>query len=257
MLPPPTPLTRTGALAWAREQAPEPAAVRAFAHPEFEADPVSGGYAFVDDTRLYLRCHNGTRSVGLLDAGGPPAEQIADRLARNRHADRLLTVEELGPWQRAAGAAVRAGTTVERLPPGDRPGIDTDADRDHADWIWIALDRHPADPLRTLARDDALMGPPSPGRGRRTHPCPLCGRPAQHMDRYPRSVCHRCRERTVDAGGRRVTGYNTSMGGGFEARYETDGEICEPVTREGRCWVDGHECSIGEARFGGVVVEAN
>jgi hypothetical protein len=256
MLPPPAPLTRADALAWARGQAGDPAAVRPFRHPDFEADPVSGGYAFVDDTRLYIRCQNGGWSVGLLEQGDAPADRIADLLARNRHADRTLTVDELGPWQRAAGAAVRAGTTVAELPPGDRPGLDTEADRDHADWLWIALDRSPADPLRTLARDDSLMGPPRPDRGPRTHPCPLCDRPAAHMDRYPRSVCHRCHDRTVDSTGRRVIGYNTSLGGGFEARFTADDEPCDEVTRTGRCWVDGHPCSIGEARFGGVVVEA-
>lgn len=93
-----------------------------------------------------------------------------------------------------------------------------------------------------------------------THPCPLCGEPALHLDRYPHAVCLACGSRTVDSAGRRVVGYNTSIFGGFEARFATDdgtsGEVCDEVTQSGRCWIDGHECSIGEARFGGVVVQA-
>jgi hypothetical protein len=92
-----------------------------------------------------------------------------------------------------------------------------------------------------------------------THPCPLCTRPTPHSDRYPRSLCAECAGRTTDSAGRRVRGYNTSFAGGFEARYlgpdDAPGEICPEVTTSGRCWVDGHECSIGEARFGGVVVQ--
>jgi hypothetical protein len=76
------------------------------------------------------------------------------------------------------------------------------------------------------------------------------------MDRYPRAVCPDCHDRTTDSTGRRIAGYNTSISGGFEARYVDTDEVCPEVTRSERCWVDGRECSIGEARFGGVVVEA-
>lgn len=92
--------------------------------------------------------------------------------------------------------------------------------------------------------------------GPRTHACPLCGRPAPHLDRYPRAVCDDCRDRATDSAGRPVAGHNTSMSGGFEARFVADGGVCDEVTRTGRCLVDGHPCAIGEARFGGVVVEA-
>lgn len=95
-----------------------------------------------------------------------------------------------------------------------------------------------------------------PGGARRTHPCPLCGRPAPHQDRYPRAVCDGCRDRATDSTGRPVVGRNTTLSGGFEARFVPGGDVCDEVTRTGRCLVDGHPCAIGEARFGGVVVEA-
>ena len=254
------PLTRATALDWARAAAPHPAAVRRFPHSGFEADPVAGGYAFVDGTRLYTACHNGSWSIGLVDHGPSPIARLDEQLRHNRHTARDLGWDELGPWQRAAVTAVRAGCTVAELPAADRAGLDAEGDRDHADRVWIGLRRMDADPLRTLAADDALMAPPRDDAGRRTHPCPLCGQPAMHLGRYPRAVCDSCRQRTVDSTGRTVTGYNTHMSGGFEARYvapdgSTD-EVCDEVTRTGRCWVGDHECSIGEARFGGVVVQA-
>ncbi len=260
---PPTP---ESALAWAQASSANPAAVRPLPHAAFDADPTAGGYAFVDDTRWFYVCHNGTWGTGILGPAPGPAALLDEQLARNRHTARPLAWAELGAWQRAAITAVHAGTTVSDLTPAERPGIDSDLDRDHADWIWIALTdaarRGRTDPVRALAADDALLEPPVPGSraGRRTHPCPLCERPARHSARYPRAVCTACQDRAVDSLGRPVVGHNTSLGGGFVARYRlADGtapEVCEEVTRTGRCRVDGHECSIGEAHFGGVVVEA-
>ena len=101
-------------------------------------------------------------------------------------------------------------------------------------------------PLRTTLR--------SPTRAR-SAACRLIGSP-----RYRRSVCDTCYPKTVDSQGRRVSGYNTSLTGGFEATYVgADGAsegICHEVTDSGRCWIDGHACTIQEAKFGGVVVQA-
>lgn len=100
----------------------------------------------------------------------------------------------------------------------------------------------------------------TPEPTRRMHPCPICGRPTAHQDRYPASVCADCASRVTDRDGRRVVGYNEGLGGGFIAFYADSPtgrqtEIAGEVLATGRCWIDGIECTIGEARFGGVVVQ--
>jgi hypothetical protein len=93
-----------------------------------------------------------------------------------------------------------------------------------------------------------------------THPCPISGTPTPHLDRYPASVCAECQERATDRGGRRIVGYNEGLSGGLIVFYadSTSGpqtEIAGEVLDTGRCWIDGIECTIQEARFGGVVVQ--
>ncbi|MBB6625863.1 hypothetical protein H5V45_00890 [Nocardioides sp. KIGAM211] len=258
------PLTRERALAWARGQSDDPE-LRPYPHEELESDEVSGGWAFADGRRLYVAGRDGSTGVSLL-GHRDPEDTIAAWLVTRRHANRTLAPDDLGPWQQAAVRAVERGVTVAAL---DDPRIATADDRDHADWIWLSLRRSRVAPLRALAANDRLMGPPQPpGRGGRlTHACPLCGRPAPHQERYPRAVCDDCHEATLDAKGRRVRGRNVSMSGGFEARFceplpgsapgpEGDGGPCPEVTRSGSVWVHGHACRMGEARFGGIVVEA-
>lgn len=93
-----------------------------------------------------------------------------------------------------------------------------------------------------------------------THPCPICGTPTPHQDRYPASVCGACEQRAADRDGRRIVGYNESFSGGLIVFYvESPGgpqsEIAGEVLETGRCWIDGIECTIAEARFGGVVIQ--
>lgn len=93
-----------------------------------------------------------------------------------------------------------------------------------------------------------------------THPCPICGTPTIHEDRYPASVCADCQQRAADRDGRRIVGYNEGFGGGLIVFYAESptgpqSEIAGEVLETGRCWIDGIECSITEARFGGVVVQ--
>lgn len=94
-----------------------------------------------------------------------------------------------------------------------------------------------------------------------SHPCPVCGSSTAHTDRYPASVCVDCAGRATDSEGRRIIGYNESLSGGLIVFYaESDrgpqAELATEVLETGRCWIDGIECTIGEARFGGVVIEA-
>lgn len=81
-------------------------------------------------------------------------------------------------------------------------------------------------------------------------PCPLCGSPRPHSERYPDHVCADCVERAVDETGRALTFFNLGFGGGFGARYRDTGE---PRTSHA-CWIDGARCRADEARFGGIVV---
>ncbi|WP_456698293.1 hypothetical protein [Aeromicrobium sp. P5_D10] len=81
-----------------------------------------------------------------------------------------------------------------------------------------------------------------------------------HTDRYPDSVCADCQSRASDSDGRRIVGYNEGFSGGLIVFYAESpsgpqSEIAGEVLDTGRCWIDGIECSIGEARFGGVVIQ--
>lgn len=194
MLRPELPLTPESALAWARESARSPEEVRRFPHAEFEDDHTCGGLAFADSRTLYVAAYDGTFGTSLLEHM-PPQRQLDEWLARSRHAHRDLSWDELGPWQQVAVTAIRRDTTPGGLAD---PRLLTDADRNWADWLWIRLRRAGRDPLRTLAADDSLMSPPRPAgrKGPTMHPCPLCGRPARHQDRYPQAVCDECSERS-------------------------------------------------------------
>nr|MCW2728990.1 hypothetical protein [Aeromicrobium sp.] len=112
---------------------------------------------------------------------------------------------------------------------------------------WLVEQRH---------RKDMTDAPPK----RPTHPCPICGRPTAHEDRYPASVCADCRDRASDRDGRRIVGYNEGLAGELIVFYADSPrgpqtEIAGEVLDTGRCWIDGIACSIAGARFGGVVVQ--
>lgn len=116
---------------------------------------------------------------------------------------------------------------------------------------WLVEQRH---------RHGAVAPAPSAAPATPTHPCPLCGRPTGHQDRYPRSVCADCFARIADAAGRRIVAFNEGISGGLIVFYAdsptgAQSEIAGDVLESGRCWIDGIECTIGEARFGGVVVQ--
>lgn len=90
------------------------------------------------------------------------------------------------------------------------------------------------------------------------HPCPICGAPTGHLDRYPLSVCADCQARAADSAGRTVVGFNEGMSGGLTVFHVVDGrpaDISDEVMTSGLCWIDDIPCSMEEARFGGVVVQ--
>ncbi|XXT24593.1 recombinase family protein [Sorangium sp. So ce429] len=85
-----------------------------------------------------------------------------------------------------------------------------------------------------------------------THRCPTCGDPVEPWPRYPRAVCGICLHEATDEGGRPLEFFNTSIDGGFGARYAD--------TREPRdshaCVIRGVRCRADEARFGGIVIQS-
>lgn len=266
MSSPEEPVTYESARAWAVNHEQGSGPIEDVRHAELESDLQAGGFAFVEPGRqLMIIGRDGGYSVSAV--GDDEATWIAhidDWLARSRRRHRPLALADLGPWQQAAVAAYRAGVTVEGLRAEQTPTALDAVGADYAEYLLTRLRRSKlTDPLRVLAAEDELMRPPDltrwPG-SRYTHPCPVCRQPTPHWDRYPRAVCDRCAQRAADAAGRYISGYNTSFSGGFEARYRTGdgsaGDVCVEVSESGRCWIDDHECSIGEARFGGVVIEA-
>lgn len=264
---PQPPVTREAALEWVRSSGADADAIQEVPHREFNADEVSGGFAFAEaEERFHIVGRDGSHEVRV---GGPPEEWqgcIESFWVTSRHRNRPIALEDVGIWQRAAvAAAASRSATVQALPADERGDLESAEDLDYAEYLLISVNRalarrneyDEAVALRVLASHDHLMSPPRDTAW--THPCPICGLPTIGSTRYPRSVCDGCYPKTVDSGGRRIVGHNTSMSGGFEAVYVgVDGAsqgICQAVTDSGRCWIEGHECSIGEAHFGGVVVQ--
>jgi hypothetical protein len=82
--------------------------------------------------------------------------------------------------------------------------------------------------------------------------CPICLVEVEPSRRYPRYVCDNCADRAADEAGRIVTFYNTSLSGGFIAKYADTGEERDSHV----CFIDGVECRADEAYFGGIVIQA-
>lgn len=60
--------------------------------------------------------------------------------------------------------------------------------------------------------------------------CPLCGTEQPAVARYPGYLCRDCVHRASTEDGRRLVLVNTSLEGGFAARYADTEELCEEVT---------------------------
>jgi hypothetical protein len=84
--------------------------------------------------------------------------------------------------------------------------------------------------------------------------CPICLAEVAENPRYPDHLCSECARRAVDADGRPLKFYNTSLSGGFEAIYADDKTPAEAVTRDRIVFVDGAQCVADEARFGGIII---
>lgn len=85
--------------------------------------------------------------------------------------------------------------------------------------------------------------------------CPICGAEQPALSRYPDYLCRDCVARGGTEDGRRLRLVNTSVSGGFAARYADNGELCEEVTLTHIVYVDGVRCWADEGRMGGIVVQ--
>jgi hypothetical protein len=85
--------------------------------------------------------------------------------------------------------------------------------------------------------------------------CPICGEQQPAVPRYPDYLCRSCVARASTADGRRLVLVNTSLSGGFAARYADTEELCEEVTITHVVYIDGVRCWADEARLGGIVVQ--
>jgi len=85
--------------------------------------------------------------------------------------------------------------------------------------------------------------------------CPICGRKQPALPRYPGYLCRECVARASTQDERRLVLVNTSLAGGFAARYADTEELCEEATVTHVVYVDGVRCWADESRVGGIVVQ--
>lgn len=278
------PVTRAAVRAGAEGWAVDPSTVEELVHEGFNGDPVSGGWAFACDRGVYVGGIDGATSWSVEPGSQSGRLAHVERFwAAARHRNRPLDREALSPLHRAALDALLAGVaSVGDLPEDARAGLAPSARRGRsradqgvdtgaggaaepadpiarADYLLVHLARRAAEPteaaaLKALAANDWLLKVPEVHH--QAHRCPICGRPAIGGPRYPTAVCDACYRQTTCSHGRRISGYNASMSGGFEARHVDDEGVCEQATADHRCWIGDRECRIAEAYMGGIVVSA-
>lgn len=249
-------VTRETSAAATADWADNPATVAEIPHADFNADSHNGGLAFACDRGFAIFAFDGGSGWSVDPVGDAArARQIESFWRDNQHRNRSVALDDLNKWHRAAVAALVAGLeSVGQLPEVLRLGV---ADIARADYIYVVLRRHVGSPtqdgaLKALAANDWIME--MDGNGDLAHPCPICGRPAIGWAWQYKTICDECYSMPVCREGRRVDGYNTSLGGGFAVNHLDDKSVCDQVTRDSTVWIDGVECRMGEAKFGGVFV---
>lgn len=84
--------------------------------------------------------------------------------------------------------------------------------------------------------------------GDRSQRCPICLQGVPSCERYPAYVCATCADQAVDAAGNPLEIVLSGTMGGQTARGETgDGTVV--------CFIGQVQCEVGEARFGGYVMQ--
>ena len=81
--------------------------------------------------------------------------------------------------------------------------------------------------------------------------CPICHKPQEKSDRYPNYVCRECFEKASDFNGQKLLFSNIDISGGYRAKYQNTNEEYKSHI----CYIDGIKCYVGEAKFGGIVIE--
>lgn len=246
-------VTREKARLATAEWANDPATVAEIPHPGFNADERDGGFTFACDRGFVSFAFDGGNHWSLDEGADRERVREIEAVWRdNRHRNRSITLDDLNDWHRAADAALVAGLdSAGQLPETERVGVTNIA---RADYIYIFLRRHARsatreDALRALAANDWIMEMARDGDI--AHSCPVCGRPGIGRAWQYITICDECYSKPVCREGRRVDGYNTSVGGGFEPDHLDDNSVCDQVSRDGAVWTDGVEC---QGKFGGVFV---
>ena len=84
-----------------------------------------------------------------------------------------------------------------------------------------------------------------------TQQCPICSKPVEPSQRYPRYVCRKCASKPSSQDGRVLIFYNENMWAGFGAKYADNGE--KYLSHD--CYINGVKCFADEAYFGGIVIQ--
>lgn len=230
-------VTRESVRALAVAQAVDPSTVREVIHHAFNADPVSGGFAFRRDEVLLI-CGVGGGRTWTVDPGTDDARRAAIdgfwRVAQRHTLRRRMAALE--PEVRAAVVGLDAGVrSVRDLEPGALAGggagdVDPWAADAHLAYLRFHTD------ARTTAEAVLAVERALRDRGRSTlpiHACPVCGYPALGDGPYARAVCEVCAPLTTCEHGRVVRGAATSRFGGFVARHDDDASECAETTASG------------------------
>jgi hypothetical protein len=179
------------------EWAHDPSSVEEIPHDAFNTDQINGGFAFRCDRGLMISTVDGGSQSWSVDSGDPRAGS-----------------------RRSSARGATHNTGTDHSPELRRDVADTS----QADYLLVFLKRCAKEgtqdaALRALAAEDWLMK--VPGKYDRAHPCPLCGKPAIGDPWQYFSVCDTCYPMTACPHERRVTGYNTSIGGGLRRSRST------------------------------------
>ena len=105
----------------------------------------------------------------------------------------------------------------------------------------------------SLRGNDGEQPKPEPTSPKKQQFCPICQVEVKLIPRYPKYICVGCERKASDKSGRRVYFVNTSIGGGCQGFYADNNSLYD----SNECYVDDIRCLVGEARFGGIVMQVS